>query len=334
MRLTSLIVTGVAVTVVNGLSFIEARNAAFEYVSSSIEVFKRAVPELPKREVVPRKNNCPAIWTTIVSDLNTMFLGSDGQCNDDARAAIRECFHDCGTWDKTQGSTGGCDGSLILASEAYNRAENGGLQNISTKLTALSQKYPSVSIADLIIVASSVAIVTCPGGPRVQTYVGRKDSSTPAPNGRLPDAHADAASLSVLFANKGFDAVDLAALIGAHSTSKAFTQPDMPFGAAQDSTPGLWDIDYYAQTLSTVANVFSFQADRNLAGDATVGKEFKGFVGNKGKWNGKFADAMARMQLLGVPGGSKNLLDCTNVIPRGTNNKREMRAAPINDRIR
>ncbi|TVY42564.1 Versatile peroxidase [Lachnellula subtilissima] len=328
MRLTSLIVTGVAVTVVNGLSFIEARDASFQYVSSSIEVLKRAVPELPKREVVPRKNNCPAIWTTIVSELSAMFLGPDGQCNDDARAAIRECFHDCGTWDKTQGSTGGCDGSLILASEAYNRAENGGLQNISTKLTALSQKHPSVSIADLIVVASSVAIVTCPGGPRVQTYVGRKDSSTPAPNGMLPDAHADAASLSVLFANKGLDAVDLAALLGAHSTSKAFTQPDMPFGASQDN------IDYYAQTLSTVANVFSFQADRNPAADATVGKEFKGFVGNKGKWNGKFADAMARMQLLGVPGGNKKLLDCTDVIPRGTNNKREMRAAPINDRIR
>lgn len=156
----------------------------------------------------------------------------------------------------------------------------------------------------------------------------------PAPAGKLPDAHADAASLSALFADKGFDAVDLAALLGAHSTSKAFTQPDIPFGGQQDSTPGVWDIDYYQQTLTPPANVFPFQADRNLAADPSVGKEFKGFVGNKGKWNGKFADAMARMQVLGVPGGSKGLVDCTDVVPRGTNNKREMRGAPINDRIR
>ena len=42
------------------------------------------------------------------------------------RAAIREAFHDCGTWNKVQGNTGGCDGSLILAPET-DRPENNGL---------------------------------------------------------------------------------------------------------------------------------------------------------------------------------------------------------------
>jgi L-ascorbate peroxidase len=146
--------------------------------------------------------------------------------------------------------------------------------------------------------------------------------------------HASGASIFALFQNKGFDAVDLAALVGAHSTAKAFFVPEIPPGGSQDSTPGLWDINFYQETLTTPANVFPFQSDKNLAADPTVGKEFKGFVGNKGKWNGKFADAMARLQLLGVPGGSSNLIDCTNVIPKGTNNKREMKMAPINDRIR
>jgi hypothetical protein len=91
MRLTSLITAGVAVAAINGLSFIEARDAVIDYTSSSIEALKRSLPELPKREasLTPRKDNCPAIWTSIVKDLNAMFLGSDGQCNDDARAAIR-----------------------------------------------------------------------------------------------------------------------------------------------------------------------------------------------------------------------------------------------------
>jgi len=41
-------------------------------------------------------SGCPAIWNTISSDLTTSFLGSDGQCTDLARAAIRFAFHDAG----------------------------------------------------------------------------------------------------------------------------------------------------------------------------------------------------------------------------------------------
>jgi len=212
------------------------------------------------------------------------------------------------------------------------------LQNYSTKLKTLRDtKYPFVSIADLLQVASSVAIVTCPGGPRVTTYVGRKDSTSGNPGGRLPDVHAGGDSLYQLFQDKGFSAVDLAALLGAHSTSRAFGQGDIPSGGAQDSTPGVWDTNFYQDTLTPPANVFPFTSDKNLAAHPVVGKEFKGFVGNQGKWTGKFADAMFKMSLLGVPGGSdpsKNLIDCTNVIPKGTSVKREMKGAPINDRIR
>lgn len=94
-----------------------------------------------------RSGTCPPIWNTITADLTAMFL-SNGQCNDDARAAIREAFHDCGTWNKAQRSTGGCDGSLILAGET-SRAENNGLQDISSKLLALARKR-SVGVADMI----------------------------------------------------------------------------------------------------------------------------------------------------------------------------------------
>jgi hypothetical protein len=45
------------------------------------------------------------------------------------------------------------------------------------------------------------------------------------------------------------------------------------------------------------------------------------------------SNSMTKMTLLGVP-NQGGLADCTNVVPRGTNNKREMRMAPINDRIR
>jgi hypothetical protein len=42
---------------------------------------------------------------------------------------------------------------------------------------------------------------------------------------------------------------------------------------------------------------------------------------------------MTKLSLLGVPNPS-SLIDCTGAVPRGTHNKRDMRAAPINDRIR
>jgi len=206
-------------------------------------------------------------------------------------------------------------------------------------LNLQKSKYPSITIADLIQVASSVAIVTCPGGPVVTTYVGRKDSSKPNPGGGLPDVHAPGSNLFKLFQDKGFDAVDLAALLGAHSTSKGFFVDGIPSGTPQDSTPGVWDVKYYGETINPPTGVTPFPSDVSLAAHPTVGKEFKGFVDNQGKWTGKFADAMLRMSLLGVPlpinnDPKKNLIDCTSVIPKSTGVKREMRSAPINDRIR
>lgn len=75
-------------------------------------------------------------------------------------------FHDCGTWSIDQGETGGCDGSLILAQEAFTRPENRGLEDISTKLQGIAEKF-AVGVADLIVFAASVAVVTCPLGPVV-----------------------------------------------------------------------------------------------------------------------------------------------------------------------
>jgi hypothetical protein len=136
----------------------------------------------------------------------------------------------------------------------------------------------------MITFAGAHAIVTCPGGPTVKTYVGKKDSSNPAPDGLLPDVHASGDSLYALFQDKNFDAVDLAALLGAHTSSKQFFVDTTQAGKPQDSTPGLWDVKYYAETLQDPppATNFRFPSDINLAKQAQVGKEFSGFVGNQG----------------------------------------------------
>jgi len=117
--------------------------------------------------------------------------------------------------------------------------------------------------------------------------------------------------------------------MGAHSTSKQFFVDESQAGKPQDSTPGIWDVKYYAETLQSPppAGNFRFNSDINLANQAQVGKEFRGFVNNQGKWNGKFGDAMTKMSLLGVPGGSSKLIDCTNALPQSTNLKRDIKAA-------
>ncbi|KAH7417367.1 putative Ligninase LG5 [Cadophora sp. MPI-SDFR-AT-0126] len=344
MRLTPIIFTAAAASTVHGLSLTDVRSTLAECTDK----LRRSLPDYgniftrsPAPAEIETRGACPAIWTSIVAEMSGMFIDrstTPSQCNDDARAAIRAAFHDCGTWDKSQGSTGGCDGSLVVAGEAFDRPENNGLQDISRKLLVLQTKYNStanpISVADLLQVAASVATLTCPGGPKVQTFVGRKDTATPNPKNGLPDAHGSGDSLFALFQAKGFTANELAALLGAHSTSKAFGQPDIVPGTAQDDSPGIWDVHYYSNTLKPVPGMASFVSDVNLAQHPVVGKEFSGFVNSQGKWSSAYANAMAKMALLGVPGGKNSLIDCTGVLPRGTSVKREIKAAPINDRVR
>lgn len=48
-------------------------------------------------------------------DIIANHLAATGECTALARQNIRMGFHDCGTWNLTDGDTGGCDGSIILA---------------------------------------------------------------------------------------------------------------------------------------------------------------------------------------------------------------------------
>ncbi|KAF9637605.1 Fungal lignin peroxidase [Lasiodiplodia theobromae] len=317
--------------------------------SSSLDSLSSAVNDITSRalsNLTPRKNpSCPAIYSTISSDLTKDFLGSDGQCTDLARAAIRYAFHDAGTFSLKLPSyapaSGGADGSLLLVPSEMLRPENNGLQAYHVYITAKYAKYKpqGVGAADLIQFAGNHAVVTCPGGPTVKTLVGRTDSTQASPTNVMPPGFgkgSDHDSLFQLFQDKGFNAVDLAALMGAHSTSKNIAQTEIPIGAPQDSTPGKWDVKYYAETYNPPAGVARFQSDINLSNKSTaVGKEFNGFVNNQGKWTGKFADAMFRLSLLGISSDTyKNWADCTSVLPQATSAKRDIRRMPINDRAR
>ena len=166
-------------------------------------------------------NKCKAdtccVWAYVSLAMSLKFTGPTGRCNDLARAAIRLGFHDAGTWSSSLAANGqdfgGADGSIVLSGSEVNRPENNGLQAI-IKQMATWQKLFGVSMADLIQYGAAHAVVTCPLGPRIRSFVGRKDSSKPAPDGLLPDAKASADSLISLFEDKTISGHELAALLG------------------------------------------------------------------------------------------------------------------------
>jgi len=272
---------------------------------------------------------CPAIWKTIATQLTAVFVDpTTGQCTALARGAIRFAFHDAATWDTSVppfgAASGGADASLLLVPSEINRPENNGLQPYYDFLTSFYANFTGqVGAADLVYFAGNAAIVLCPGGPAVTTLVGRGDSDgvTPSTEGLMPPAFgpgSDATSLVALFAAKGFGTTDLAALVGAHTVSTAVGQaPNVPVGGAQDDTPGIWDVDFYANTYNPPPNVFRFDSDINLSNTSIpVGVAFNGFVGHLPKWQVQFAQAMKTLTLLGIPSTKvATLVDCTASLP-------------------
>ncbi|TKA73139.1 hypothetical protein B0A49_07326 [Cryomyces minteri] len=242
------------------------------------------------------------IYYSLSKDLSSDFTGPTGRCNDLARAAIRLGFHDAGAWLQSLAASGqdfgGADGSLVLFGE-ISRGENRGLEGIVAAAKKYQNKY-GVGMADLVQYMATHAV----------------DATQAAPNGLLPPVTGDPDSLIALFADKTIPAHDLAALLGAHSTSKQFHVDSSQSGAPQDSTPGVWDVSFYNETIQNPApkGVFRFASDLVLAKDPRVSTEWNSFINDQKHWNEDYATAYVRLSLLGV--NNINILtECSATLP-------------------
>ncbi|KAK2017979.1 peroxidase [Colletotrichum eremochloae] len=260
------------------------------------------------------------IWKYIADDMARQMVGNAGRCNSVARGAVRLGFHDAASWSKSTGGTG-ADGSIILANECKTRSDNRGLEEICDIMSGWYAKYKKygISMADLIQTAANVGTVSCPLGPRVRTFIGRQDSTTPAVRDLLPDPSDSSAKLFKLFADKSFTPAGLVALVGAHSTSQQRFVDPARAESPQDSTPGTWDIAFYQQTLNPNAPpaVFKFQSDINLSLDPQTNDIWRLFsAGPRGQiaWGKAYAAEYVRMSLLGV-NNINDLTECTKVLP-------------------
>ncbi|KAI1073785.1 peroxidase [Whalleya microplaca] len=256
------------------------------------------------------------VWSYIIHDMDSKFADTNG-CTDLAAGAIRQGFHDAATWDKYS-AYGGADGSLLLSDE-LTRSENRGLEDIAAQTKTWFDEYRQygISMADLIQTGAIVATVSCPGGPRIKAFIGRKDDSRAGPTGKLPLPSQDAQFLINLFAAKTFTASDLIALLGAHTVSKQKFVDPARAGASQDTTPAIWDTRFYSETIvGDNKTIFIFHSDKSLSNYPLTKTQFSLFAGASGQalWSPFYAQAYFRMSLLGV-NNLNHLTDITKLIP-------------------
>lgn len=111
----------------------------------------------------------------------------------------------------------------------------------------------------------------------------------------------------------------MTALVGAHSTSKQFSTSTKitDFAKPQDSTPGVWDVSFYNETIQPKASpkVFRFASDVVLSKDSRTSDEWNAFIGDQNHWNGDYALAYVRLSLLGV-NVINQLTECTMTLPQ------------------
>jgi L-ascorbate peroxidase len=142
-----------------------------------------------------------------------------------AAGVLRLVFHDAGTFDVGDKS-GGMNGSIIYE---VDRPENTGLSKplkILRKAKEGIDQVQQVSWADLIAVAGAEAVALC-GGPEIPVRLGRLDSSTADPAGKLPEETLDIVALKRSFSKKGFSVQEMVVLSGAHTIGgKGFGNPN------------------------------------------------------------------------------------------------------------
>ncbi|KAK6431793.1 fungal class II heme-containing peroxidase [Oleoguttula sp. CCFEE 5521] len=222
-------------------------------------------------------------------------------------------------------ASGGADGSLLLNDEEIARREQDPLQEFRRYLLGKWKTYKSqnVSAADVVQVAASLVVRSCPGGPLYKTVVGRIDDANAAPDGNLPDAFGPGSSHDVLislWADKGINPRGLAALMGAHSISRAFAQAANGIrpGSPQDDTPRVWDTTYFNQTqaVNQQRGISRFDSDVNLGRPGTMcGGSFTEFAANADAWATAFSAAAYKMSIMGIPQFEvDSLVDCTGVV--------------------
>lgn len=155
----------------------------------------------------------------------------------------RHLRRSCSSWP----ACGGANGSIRFEPELTHGA-NAGLKKGVSFLKEFKEQFPLLSWADIIQLASAIAIECC-GGPTLPMRYGRLDVSGPEQcpkEGNLPDAKPpfgggarDAPShLRAIFYRMGFSDREIVALSGAHTLGRTQPRPKPPLATCQPHAGG------------------------------------------------------------------------------------------------
>uniref|UniRef100_A0A7N0TA25 Peroxidase n=1 Tax=Kalanchoe fedtschenkoi TaxID=63787 RepID=A0A7N0TA25_KALFE len=173
-----------------------------------------------------------------------------------AAATIRLFFHDC--------VVEGCDASLLIASNAFNKAERDAEDNLSLPgdgfdvviraKTALELECPNIVSCSDILSAVARDLVTMVGGPYYPVRLGRKDglvSDASRVPGNLARPNMTMDQIIAYFGSKGFTVQEMVALLGAHTIGFShcgqFSDRIFNYSKKSDSDPACYP--KYAEAL-------------------------------------------------------------------------------------
>ncbi|XP_073010835.1 peroxidase 31-like [Typha latifolia] len=136
--------------------------------------------------------------------------------------ALRLFFHDC--------FSGGCDASVLISSNHFNRAERDADINLSLPgdgfdvvvraKSALELACPGVVSCSDVLTLATRDLISMVGGPFYPVRLGRKDSFTSRASSalhNLPTANMSVSQIINIFTSKRFSIREMVALTGAHT---------------------------------------------------------------------------------------------------------------------
>ncbi|KAJ7635384.1 manganese peroxidase 1 [Roridomyces roridus] len=301
-----------------------ALSAALSGVSQANPIRRRAA--CPDGVNYANNAACCALFP-VLEDIQTNMFADSG-CADAAHAALRVSFHDAigfSTSDPSQGT--GADGSIfIFGEQEIGYDANLGIADAFNLEAPFIAKH-NISVADFIQFAAAVSLTKCPGVLPPTFMFGRVDATAPAPDNTVPEPFQSSTDILARMADAGLTAADTVALLASHSIAGADDIDPNATGVPFDSTPSLFDTQFFVETLlngtvpgpnqgqasSPIQGELRLQSDFELAHDPATACLWQANVNNQQAMAQAFQQAFAKMQIIGQD--ASTLVDCSDVLP-------------------
>ncbi|KAF8040515.1 hypothetical protein BT93_B2671 [Corymbia citriodora subsp. variegata] len=223
------------------------------------------------------KKTCPRLQDTIRQVITDKQIASSST----AAATLRLFFHDC--------MVNGCDGSILITSNAFNTAERDaeinlslpgdGFEVITRAKTALELECPGVVSCADILALTARDLVTMVGGPYYNVRLGRKDgfvSKAAEAEAALPKPTMPLTQIIEIFRSRGFGTQEMVALMGAHTIGfthcKEFSQRLYNFSKKSATDPALYP--KYAEGLRKLCENYTKDPTMSAYNDVMTPNKF------------------------------------------------------------